>query len=69
MKLRTVDGQWIITDKGTIKIFDNPYDAWQYILFMKEIRPQAPWTLKSLYPVNSLIPSVQKKRIRATLQN
>ena len=69
MKLKTVDGKWVIEDNGVIKIFDKSYDAWQYILFMKEIRPKAPWTLKSLYPVNSLIPCVQKKRIHATLQN
>ena len=69
MKLRTVDGKCVIEDKGAVKIFDTPYDAWQYILFMKEIRPKAPWTLKSLYPVNSLTPSVQKKQIRAALQN
>lgn len=66
LKLRTVNGEWIIEDKGSYKIFDNPYDAWQYILFVKEIRPKAPWTPKSLYPVNSLIPAVPKKIVHTT---
>ena len=67
MKFRTEKGKWIIEDHGRNIIFNKAYDAWQYILLMKEIRPKAPWALKSLYPVNSLIPTVQKKIVHATL--
>ena len=69
MKLRTIAGKWVIEDRGVVKVFDTPRDAWLYILFLKEIRPHAPWAPKPLYPVNSLIPTVQKKRISATLHN
>lgn len=67
LKLRSEKGNWVIEDNGRYIIFDKSYDAWQYILFVKEIRPKAPWTLKSLYPVYSLIPTVQKKIVNITL--
>ena len=69
LKLTTANGQWVVEDDGCYKIFDNPYEAWLYIFFLKEIRPKAPWTPKSPYSVNSLVPTVPKKLVRVSLQN
>ena len=51
MKMRTEDNKWIIEDDGVVKVFDSSYDAWQYVLLMKEVRPHPPIPPRSLYPV------------------
>ena len=56
MKMRTEDGKWIIDDNGRIVIFDNAYDAWQYVFLMRELRPVVPCVAHSMYPVRSLNP-------------
>jgi hypothetical protein len=56
MKLKRINGFWIVEDRGVNKIFETSLDAWTYIFIMKEIRPKAPEVPKSLYPVRSLNP-------------
>lgn len=57
MKMRTEDGKWYIEDDGSVKIYDNSYDAWQYIFFMRIIRPNPPIPPRSVYPVLTLDPT------------
>ena len=65
MKFRTEKGKWIIEDNGGNVIFDNSYDAWQYIFLMMMVRPKVPQVARSLYPVRSLnpMPSMVKKKV------
>lgn len=56
MKMRKTKAGWIVTDKGVEKVFETPYDAWLYILLMKDIRPHRTYRPKTLYPVTSLDP-------------
>ena len=57
MKMRTKDGKYIIEDQDRILIFDNSYDAWQHIFFMRIIRPNPPIPPRALYPVLTLDPT------------
>lgn len=61
MRLRFIKTQagWIVTDNGVRKVFETAYDAWLYILLMKEIRPHRTYMPKTLYPVMSLDPFAQ----------
>lgn len=57
MKMSTKDNKWIILDEGREIVFDSSYDAWQYVLFMKEVRPHPPIPPRSIYPVLTLDPT------------
>ena len=63
MKLTSINGLWIVEDRGVNKRFDTSHDAWTYIFLMKGIRPKAPQVPRSIYPVRSLnpMPRVRKK--------
>lgn len=60
MKLKSYEGKWIVEEAHKTIIFDTAHDAWLYIFFMREIRPQPPRVPRSLYPVRSLIPSIAR---------
>lgn len=67
MKLRTIEGKWIVEDDGRYLVFDGGYDAWSYIFMMKEIRGRVTVMPRSVYPVRSLVPcfcEAKKKRYR-----
>lgn len=66
VKMFTWKGQWVIQDGDVIKIYKKGYDAWQYILLLKGIRPRVPY-IKSLYPVKSLNPMDEFKRKNVTI--
>ena len=57
MKMITEDNKWIIEDEGSLIIFDNSYDAWSYVFYMRIIRPNPPIPPRSLYPVLTLDPT------------
>ena len=57
MKMRTKDNKWIIEDEGRTIVFDSSYDAWMYVLLMKEVRPHPPIPPRSIYPVLTLDPT------------
>ena len=57
MKMRTIDGKFIILDEGREIVYDSSYDAWQYVLLMKEVRPHPPIPPRSVYPVLTLDPT------------
>lgn len=60
MKMRTEKGKWIIEDGNSNIIFDKAYDAWGFILLMKEVRTNPPVPYHSLYPVRTLIPTIAR---------
>jgi hypothetical protein len=55
--MRTEDGKWYIEDDGSVKIYDNSYDAWQYVFLMRIIKPNPPIPPRSTYPVLTLDPT------------
>lgn len=62
MKLKTVNGEWIITDGNkTVTVTDGAV-AFGYILTMAQIRPII-CTTPSVYPVRSLVPHPKKRRL------
>lgn len=60
LKMRTIDGKWVVLDGDRVVEFDTAYDAWQLVLLLKEIRPRVPYT-KPLYPVKSLNPFPERR--------
>lgn len=56
VKMFTYKGYWVVTDGDRLVPFKKSYDAWQYILLLKAIRPKVPY-IRSLYPVKALDPS------------
>ena len=69
LKMYTKDGKWIIVDKGRNIIFDTSFDAWLYVLTMREIRPQVPSVPQSLYPVRTLNPIPSRRCKKVVYQN
>ena len=67
MKLKSINGFWIVEDRGVNKIFDTPRDAWTYIFLMKEIRPKAPQVPRSIYLVRSLNPMPTRVRKKVVI--
>lgn len=61
VKMYTIDGKWIVLDGDRIVTFDKAYDAWAFVLLLKEIRPRAPYVARSLYPVRSLDPRPERR--------
>ena len=61
VKMYTVNGKWIVLDKGRLIIFDSSYDAWAYVLLLKEIRPRVPFAERSLYPVKTIDPRPERR--------
>ena len=61
VKMHTKDGIWTVEDKGVNKCFESAYDAWGYILLLKEIRPRVPY-IRPLYPVKSLNPMPERRQ-------
>ena len=57
MKMRTEDNKYYIEDEGRLIIYDNSYDAWQYVFLMRTIRPNPPIPPRSIYPVLTLDPT------------
>lgn len=68
VKMFTWKGQWVIQDGDVIKIYKKGYDAWQYILLLKGIRPKVPMGERSLYPVKSLDPRPAFAGKRVTME-
>lgn len=66
IKMFTWKGQWVIQDGDVIKTYKKGYDAWQYILLLKGIRPRVPY-IRSLYPVLTLDPRPSRVRKNITL--
>jgi hypothetical protein len=61
LKMYTGCGKWIVVDKRRLIIFDTSYDAWAYVMMLKEIRPRVPMGERSLYPVKSLDPRPERR--------
>lgn len=62
LKMYTVNGKWTVVDGRRILFFDTSYDAWAYVLLLKEIRPRVvPFVQRSLYPVKSLDPRPERR--------
>lgn len=62
MKLKTKNGEWILTD-GTRDIsFENGTLAFAYMLIMAKVRP-IPCSTPTIYPVRSLTPHPKKRRL------
>ena len=61
LKMYTFKGNWVIKDGDRIVVFDKAYDAWCYVLLLKEIRPRVPMGERSLYPVRSLNPIPERR--------
>lgn len=62
IKMYTYDGNWVVKDGDKKVVFNNSYDAWALVLLLKEIRPKAPYVVRSLYPVRSLNPIPERRR-------
>ncbi len=62
MKLKTVNGEWIITDKDRTITVSEGAVAFGYILTMAQLRP-IKCTTPSVYPVRSLVPHPKKRRL------
>lgn len=69
MKMQTKDNKRIIQDEGREIVFDNSYDAWQYVFLMRTIRPNPPIPPRSIYPVLSLVPKTTKKKTKWVICN
>lgn len=63
LKMYTYDGNWVVKDRGRLVIFDEAFDAWQYVFLLREIRPKVEMGERSLYPVRSLNP-VPERRVK-----
>lgn len=68
MKLKTVNGNWIVTDKNReIDFGESSLDAWLYIFTFKALR-KYPKAERRLYPVKTLVPKARnRKKIKWTL--
>lgn len=63
MKMQTINGKYVIIDRGVVKEFDKAYDAWRYVFICREVRPRVEMGVRSLYPVRSLNP-VPERRVK-----
>lgn len=63
MKMQTINGKYVILDRGVVKEFDEAYDAWRYVFICREVRPRVEMGVRSLYPVRSLNP-VPERRVK-----
>lgn len=63
MKMQTINGKYVILDRGVVKEFDKAYDAWRYVFICREVRPRVEMGVRSLYPVRSLNP-VPERRVK-----
>ena len=61
IKMYTYNGEWVVKDGDRYVVFDKAYDAWCYVLLLKEIRPRVPMGERSLYPVRSLNPIPERR--------
>jgi hypothetical protein len=62
MKLRTVKGEWIITDEGKeIKFGKGSMTALYYVFLMRDLR-RYKMPLINRYAVRSLVPHPKKRR-------
>ena len=65
MKLKTIKGQWLVTDgEREIDFKNDGLAAWYYVLTMKSIR-RLPKLPRQIYPVRSLTPHPKKRRMTA----
>ncbi len=60
LKMYTYDGNWVVVDGDSHVVFDKAYDAWAFVLLLKEIRPRVPY-IRPLYPVKSLDPRPERR--------
>ena len=70
LKLEIKNGVWRVVHKGRLYEFAESYDAWLFIYVIKTISGKHAVTRhrSSLYPVNTLIPSVMRpKAVHITL--
>lgn len=63
IKMYTYKGNWVVKDGERLVRFKKAYDAWQFVLLLKEIRPRVPMGERSLYPVRSLNP-IPERRVK-----
>ena len=61
LNMYTYDGKWIIKDGERFVVFTNGYDAWCYVMLLREIRPKVEMGERSLYPVRSLNPMPERR--------
>lgn len=63
MKMQTINGKYVIIDRGVVKEFAEAYDAWRYVFICREVRPRVEMGVRSLYPVRSLNP-IPERRVK-----
>jgi hypothetical protein len=61
IKMYTYKGNWVVKDGERLVPFEKAYDAWAFVMLLKEIRPKVPMGERSLYPVRSLNPIPERK--------
>ena len=62
MKLKTIKGQWIVTDGNKTFSVAEGCVAFGYIMLMAQLRPHKCIT-PSIHPVRSLVPHPKKRRL------
>ena len=63
IKMYTYKGNWVVKDGERLVPFKKAYDAWQFVLLLRKIRPKVPMGVRSLYPVRSLNP-IPERRVK-----
>ena len=63
IKMYTYKGNWVVKDGDRVVPFKKAYDAWAFVMLLKEIRPKVPMGERSLYPVRSLNP-IPERRVK-----
>ena len=65
LRMYSKDKKWIVVDGEREIVFETSRDAWEYVFFMRGIRPNAPKAPECLNPVKSLnpFPCMGKKKV------
>lgn len=63
IKMYTYNGHWVVKDGERLVRFKKAYDAWAFVMLLREIRPKVPMGERSLYPVRSLNP-IPERRVK-----
>lgn len=68
IKMYTYKGNWVVKDGDRVVPFKKAYDAWAFVMLLREIRPKVPMGERSLYPVKSLDPRPAFAGKRVTME-
>jgi hypothetical protein len=61
LKMYTFNGYWVVKDGERLVPFKKSYDAWAFVLLLREIRPKVPMGERSFYPVKTLDPRPERR--------